>query len=416
VRLVLKSLGWITLLVLLLLVGLLVAVAYKPQWLVSAFNATQNDWQLDAPALNIDILPPAIDLPALQLQGAGTNVQLTNASARLNPSAWWQQQPFWQLVAEQADIEVTASEPVAEEPAGALSIPDIAQFLTFSNVEVNKVNLSGDTSLTAQLAAERSDGVVNLSAQATIDSATYALTGVISESDDQQLSLIVDATARDAESAEPLSADAHIEAALTRPNGTVALAISTGSVSASVAGKQHDVQQLSGSASLLAGGEVIKLSKFTGSYLGAPLEQPINFQADGEVGLTGESRDVDLEFRAGDSVVAFDGRYGADFSEVIGDISISSSGVPQGISADPYVSSDLFPATVTSSLRYGAEPTQLVLTKLDVKTPTNVLAGEMDLTLAEALVLRADLQAERLYFPLTSSDGDEDEEGEARRS
>ena len=406
-RLFFKSLGWLILLVLLFLALVLAVLAYQPQWLISAYNGVQDDWQLEAPEIDIDLLPPALDVPDLQLQGTGTSVHLVGAVASLNPSAWWQEQPFWRIEAQQADVELIASAPVQEEPAGTLTIPDIAQFLTFSNVQINKVNLSGDTSLTAELNAERADGVVNLSAQTTIDSATYAVTGVISENENQRLDLVLDATALDSTSDSPLTLDAHIEAALTRPGGAVALAISTGAVSANVAGAQHEVQALSGSAVLAAGGETIQLEEFAGSYLGAPLEQPVDFQVDGEVGLAGTMRDADVQVQFGASSLTFAGQYAADFSAVTGEASVASTGLPDAIELAPYASDDLFPATIQTSLNYAANPVQLALTELVVETPANALAGELDFTLADAPVLHANLLAERLYVPLTPADGGE---------
>jgi len=404
VRLLFKSLGWFILLVLFFLALVLAVVAYQPQWLISAFNGVQEDWRLEAPEIDIDLLPPALDVPGLQLEGTGTSVLLTGAVASLNPSAWWQQQPFWKLEAEQADVELIASAPVDEEPAGTLTIPDIAQFLTFSNIQIDQVNLSGDTALTAELAAERASGVVNLTAQATIESATYALTGVISENENQRLDLVLDVTARDSASASPLTMDAHIEAAVTRPGGALALAISSGEVSANVAGAQHDVQALSGMASLSSNGETIELTELAGNYLGVPLEQPLDFQIDGEVGLVGASRDADVQMQIGDTSLEFDGQYAADFSELNGEVNLASTGLPDVIELAPYENQDVFPATLKTALNFAASPARLALTALDVQTPANALAGELDFTLADAPELHANLVADRLYVPLTATE------------
>jgi len=413
VRVLLKSLGWLVLLVLFFVVLILAALAYQPQWLISAFNSAQDDWQVEAPQLNIDLLPPALDLPTLQLQGEGTSVQLSKAIARLDPTNWWQEQPFWELVAEQADFDLVATVPAPplEETTGALSIPDIAQFLTFSNVRINKINVTGDTSLTAVLRAERVDGKVNLQAETEIDGAAYALTGVITQGPDQTLDLVVDATASDPQEAEPLTAKAHLEAALTRPNGVVALTFSSGELLASVAGVEHAVRDLTGAAQLSPDGETVMFKELAGSYLGAPLNQPVSFQLDGNMGVVGLSRPADAQLKVGASSVEFDGQYAADFSELTGDVELSTSGVPDVIDLAPYANSDLFPASLTGSLRYAASPLQIKFSGLDLQTPTNVAAGDLELVLADAPVVRANLVAERIYVPLTGAKSDGVEDG-----
>ncbi len=393
-KFLLKSFGYLFVLLLLLLLSVVALVRFRPDWLVAGANQVQDLAQVDAEGLVVNFAPFTLSVADLKVAMEAQDIAVNDASTSVNLSAWWTDQPFWHVDVERVHID---QHPTTEEVAesGAVGVIDIMPFITFNKVRIGTLTVSGEAPLKAQLNAVRAGQEIELLAAAEVAQNPIEIKGTLVRGvDDLGFDLRITSTPADS------------TAVVAQLQGTFSskakftLDVANGSLQLEADGQTHRVDKLSGELAVTSAGGVDQLviEDFGGNYLGPNWSEALAVSVQGRASQPAGGLDVKAAITAGATKIDVSTDPTSSPAAWRGRVRIGSDGLPSSIATTPYQSKDLFPLKLTTSL--AVADGEFVLDDLDLETPANALSGAITFSPGKPLKLIADLDAERLYLPL----------------
>ncbi len=398
-KLVLKSAGYLFAVLLLLLVVVLLCVRFRPGWLIGGVNQVQSAAQVEADGLAVTFLPLALSAARINVAMDAQDIAVEEASAALHISAWWSDQPFWQIEAERVHVEQHPIDPVPGE-AGSVGLIDVMPYLTFNKLRIGTLTVAGPAPVEAQLTAVQDGQEIELLASADAANTRVELTGLLNRSAEDlgfELKLAATPTAPEAPTAVAELRGGFASA------GKLDLNVATGWIEVVTGAQTHRVDNLAGQVSVVPenASDRLVVNELGGEYLGPGWSEALKVMASGTASQVASGLDVDMTLTAGDTKLVVTSDANAGQADWQGKIRIDSNGLPSSISIAPYQAQDLFPLKLSTVLSLQAG--EVALSDLELSSPSNALTGSATAKLSEPLKLVADLNASRLYLPLVTA-------------
>lgn len=409
-----KLFGYLLALILLLVLVFVAVVRFQPQWLVSAVNAVQSDVLVSADAMSVHFDPLELQVGALDLDmPADQKVTLANVSTQANFSAWWTDEPFWLVEVDRADVQLGAAsdeETVVEEPADAKSTPlDFLSYLTFTKLRVGEllVEQAGVDAPLLRLQLNAGQEVVGNQGQEIALNATgeaagtkFELAGTLIRNA-KTLGFDLQGGANSQESSEMESKLTLVGELSGGKNPSILL--TSGDVEVLLGADKHLLQQLAGRITVqeVGGSDGVELQQFVGQYQPPGWEAPLDVALNLVGGAPAGAWHVDGTAEFGQSKITLETLSTKTADSWHGQLGVDSKGLPPAIAVQPYVDADLFPLTLAAEVQVSAA--DLALSDLTFESPTNEFAGTVNIAFAAPIEASADLQAQRLYFPLVAA-------------
>ncbi|MFK7914727.1 MAG: AsmA family protein [Pseudomonadales bacterium] len=414
-KLILKIVAVVVLVSLVLVALTLTVLRFQPDWALGVLNSVQSAAKIDADGIAVSYLPPAVRAKSVAIAMAAQDIQIDSADIGLNPEAWWSDTPFWGVDIERVNIiqRDSASVPTPDEPTDSVGVLNVMPYLTFSQIRVGELSMSGATPLSAQFLAQQQGRDIVIEASGSSGSSRFAMDGTLERrGSDLAFALTINAQSAaqvEVEGAQAAEVEAKLQGALASGR-RLQLEIDAGEVQVQLGEQLHQLQALSGQVTLAPKkpGDEIRFEQLAGQYLAPGWQEQLPFSTTGTVSLVADQVGIDAEAAVGESTLALALTGALEAGSWKGTVGVDSKGLHSSISTAPYQAEEVFPLSLSSAVEYADNTLQL--SGLELRSPANQFAGDVLLGLGEPLKLVANIAAEQLYVPLV---GDAEAEPEA---
>jgi|GEM_PF-3376101 len=440
------------------LIAVILAVAllrFAPEVALDALHRVQSDYRVEAPDLQLRLLPLTINASQMNVEGPGFTVQSTALDASLHWTRWATAEQLWEVTAERLDIVLhespaTETQTTAEPSANNAGL-DAQTIQTIGRVLAGVIRLSIDevtigaqqkasirvTNIAQTIEVEGKigleNGEVTLLGSMSIQALSHpelsdAEDGMIPVPLDLVTSLQIDWRAMRSESkveegvekggeeggeegvekrvGERVTAD--LDGVITLDEQVVSWQPQASRVVWHQARElQLEIADLAGQLIWRGNADQLELRDITAL---ARIDEQASYDLSlaGTIDTLSAAPAWDASVNLGPLALQSRGDYGAD-DELQAWVKLMASSAPHFVSIAPFAGSEVFPLSLETQLTLKGDV--LGLSNLQLDSPENVFVGEMTLALVGPLNLDLQVQAEQLYLPLIETTADQ---GQAR--
>ena len=404
--------GWMVLALLILLIITLVVLRFRPDAAVWAANLLLEDTHIEAETIQLGYFPPKFEASKAMVTLPDQNISVTALAANMDLTAWRTNSAYWSLTADKVTIDVTSDRsqsPQSSDTPINLAIPDLAPLLSFTQLGVNELEMTGDSPLKATLLADRRNAETHIEASVNQGSERYSLTGSIGHSSSGSMPFKFhlsgapadqDSTAPESATPESVKIDVQLQGSLNQQAAT-SLVIDQGVALLTSGEDLSKMHNINGLVELSQVGDTIELNNLRAlisssaadvTDIPAELNAKVSLGKD-QLSVTGngsfDKTQLELQINAANATGDLNGR-----------IDLASDGLPEGFDLAPFTNKQLFPASFVSGFRL--VDNEFSLQELKLNTPRNALNGSASISTAAPWRLIADLNSPRLFLPLVS--------------
>ncbi len=374
---------------------------WAPQLTLDVVNRVQSAAVVEAPTLELELVPPRLSAEQLNLETLGIELELSALNAGIEPGAWWRGEPFWFAASERALVTVRASDgdpsetpqPTAGGATDAAPL-NLQQIVSFQHLAFPQVVVT-DT-LVLQLLADNDGQGAAITLTGVVAGNELFLQGHMRDVLTDRADLDLEGTWAGAFGQKQMSADFDIEGELV-VGDALALALAPSRVvleDLALAPVELDLAE--GRATYHFEQDRLVLDGMGGALAIGGAPHALQVDADLAEISTAPAGKAALTLAASRAVV--EGRYELESATGAAQIALTSTAAPDFVSIEPFQPAELFPLQAEVEAVFA--PGNLEVTRATLETPTNQLSGAGRLEQAGRLLMHANVAAEELYVPL----------------